>query len=395
MRVGVIGAGIAGLTAAYYSAKKGHSVTVYEYEPHPAMRCSYANGGQVSVSNSEVWNTWANIVKGFKWMLKKDAPLLIRPSLDFDKALWLAKFIYHTAMNEHARNTATTIRMGIEARKLYDEICNEEGINFFRSNCGILHTYKNVKYFDSAKQIQPIYEANGCEWDILDNLDDIYHIEPTLKTMRGLVGGIYTSSDFVGDIHIFCNELANVLKTKYNVQFNYNSQTLNYLTNPNMLDYKHDRVIISAGVNSVQLAKKIGDRLPIYPVKGYSITINSHDLNGYKKLPEVSILDDEAKIVCSNLGGRFRVAGTAEFAGENYDIRHDRIQPLLNWVRTNFPDIDTSNYSSWACLRPMTPDMMPIYTRSKRNSQVYYHTGHGHLGWTLSPYTAKLLVNQL
>jgi D-amino-acid dehydrogenase len=395
MRVGVIGAGIAGLTAAYYSAKKGHSVTVYEYEPHPAMRCSYANGGQVSVSNSEVWNTWANIVKGFKWMLKKDAPLLIRPSLDFDKALWLAKFIYHTAMNEHARNTATTIRMGIEARKLYDEICNEEGINFFRSNCGILHTYKNVKYFESAKQIQPIYEANGCEWDILDNLDDIYHIEPTLKTMKGLVGGIYTISDFVGDIHIFCVELANVLKTKYNVEFHYNSQTLNYLTNPNMLDYKHDRVIISAGVNSVQLAKKIGDRLPIYPVKGYSITINSHDLNGYKKLPEVSILDDEAKIVCSNLGGRFRVAGTAEFAGENYDIRHDRIQPLLNWVRTNFPDIDTSNYSSWACLRPMTPDMMPIYTRSKRNNQVYYHTGHGHLGWTLSPYTAKLLVNQL
>lgn len=395
MRVGVIGAGIAGLTAAYYSAKKGHSVTVYEYEPHPAMRCSYANGGQVSVSNSEVWNTWANIVKGFKWMLKKDAPLLIRPSLDFDKALWLAKFIYHTAMNEHARNTATTIRMGIEARKLYDEICNEEGINFFRSNCGILHTYKNVKYFESAKQVQPIYEANGCEWDILDNLEDIYHIEPTLKTMRGLVGGIYTSSDFVGDIHIFCVELANVLKTKYSVEFRYNSQTLNYLTNPNMLDYKHDRVIISAGVNSVQLAKKIGDRLPIYPVKGYSITINSHDLNGYKKLPEVSILDDEAKIVCSNLGGRFRVAGTAEFAGENYDIKHDRIQPLLNWVRTNFPDIDTSNYSSWACLRPMTPDMMPIYTRSKRNNQVYYHTGHGHLGWTLSPYTAKLLVNLL
>jgi len=395
MKVGVIGAGIAGLTAAYYSAKVGHEVSVYEYEPHPAMRCSYANGGQISVSNSEVWNTWNNIVKGIKWMFKKDAPLLIRPSLDFDKALWLAKFIYHTAVNDHARNTASTIIMGIEARKLYDEICTEEGIEFFRSNCGILHIYKNYDYFSQAQDIKPLYQANGCEWDIIEDIDKLHEIEPTLKNMRGLIGGIFTSSDFVGDIHIFCTELANVLKTKYNVQFHYNSKTLNYLTNPNMLDYKFDRVIISAGVNSVQLAKKIGDRLPIYPVKGYSVTINSNDLNGYKKLPEVSILDDEAKIVCSNLGGRFRIAGTAEFAGENYDIRHDRIQPLLNWARTNFPDIDTSNYSSWACLRPMTPNMMPIYTRSKHNNKVYYHTGHGHLGWTLSPYTAKLLVNQL
>jgi D-amino-acid dehydrogenase len=109
-------------------------------------------------------------------------------------------------------------------------------------------------------------------------------------------------------------------------------------------------------------------------------------------MPKVSLLDDQAKIVTSTLGNRFRVAGTAELAGENYDIRRDRIEPLLNWVHTNFPDINTHDYTQWACLRPMTPNMMPIVRQSKKDPQVFYHVGHGHLGWTLAPATAKQVV---
>ena len=120
--IAVVGAGIAGLLPAYYLAKAGHRVTVYEQESYPAMRTSFANGGQVSVSNSEVWTTWANVWKGIKWVLKKDAPLLIRPSLDWDKAVWLAKFLYHTANNDAARRTAETIRLGIESRQLYQTL---------------------------------------------------------------------------------------------------------------------------------------------------------------------------------------------------------------------------------------------------------------------------------
>jgi D-amino-acid dehydrogenase len=145
-------------------------------------------------------------------------------------------------------------------------------------------------------------------------------------------------------------------------------------------------------VGSRQLAKTAGDRLPIYPVKGYSITINNVDP---KYLPRVSLLDDQAKIVTSTLGNRLRVAGTAELAGENYDIRRDRIEPLLEWVRTNFPQINTHDYSSWACLRPMTPNMMPIVRASHNEPGVYYNTGHGHLGWTLAPYTAKQIVEAI
>ena len=385
MKITVIGAGIAGITAAYYAAKNGHEVTVYDLERYPAMRTSYANGAQVSVCNSEVWTTWSNILKGVKWMFKKDAPLLIRPSLDFDKIIWLSKFLYHTANNDYARNTIETIRMGLEARKLYNEICLSEHLYFDRKNCGILHFYKDKKYLNHALNCQEMFVGNGCDWHTMSP-EEVYKLEPALKNTPNILGGVFTASDWVGDIHKFCMNLAHVLASKYNVKFEFE-------TNFKDIPHGYDALIVSAGVGSVKIAKLIGDKLPIYPVKGYSITISANDIKSHKVMPKISLLDDEAKIVCSFLGDRLRVAGTAEFAGENYDIRRDRIEPLLNWTHINFPEVNTSNYTSWACLRPMTPNMMPIVSKSKYNNRTYYHTGHGHLGWTLAPQTAKSIVN--
>lgn len=382
-RVAVIGAGIAGLLPAYFLARKGYNVNVYEQESYPAMKTSYANGGQVSVSNSEVWTTWANVIKGLKWILKKDAPLLIRPSLDWDKAVWLAKFLYHTANNDAARRTAETIKLGLESRKLYQEIIKEENLQFDQSNCGILHFYKDQKYFDSAKQVQDLYESNGCEWQIL-NKDQVLKIEPSLQNSYDILGGAWTPSDWTGDIHKFCCELTRILQTKYFVKFVFDKKI------SSVYELTESNIIIANGVGSVALSKSLGDSLPIYPVKGYSITISANDIKTYESMPKTSLLDDQAKIVSSLLGNRLRVAGTAELAGENYDIRRDRIEPLLNWVKTNFPNINRKDYTSWTCLRPMTPNMMPIVKKSKA-PYVYYHVGHGHLGWTLSPATAKKL----
>jgi D-amino-acid dehydrogenase len=382
-QVAVIGAGIVGITTAYYLARAGHKVTVYEQEPHPAMKTSFANGGQVSVSNSEVWTTWSNVKKGFKWMFKKDAPLLIRPRLDFKQWRWIAKFLYATATNQYEKNTSKTIRMGLDASALYKEIIREEKLNFDQSPSGILHFYKDQKYFDAAKQAQDIYRNNGAEWDIV-SAERVKELDKNLSKVDGIVGGVWTMSDWTGDIHKFCIELERVLKTKYGVVFNYNWE-INHIIE---VSY-YDAVVVANGVGSTALANTVGDTIDVYPVKGYSITINNVDK---KHLPVTSLLDDQAKIVTSTLGNRFRVAGTAELAGENYDIRHDRIKPLLNWVRTNFPNINTHDYSSWACLRPMTPDMMPIVKQSDSNSKVYYNTGHGHLGWTLAPTTARQLV---
>ena len=385
-RVAVVGAGIAGITTAYYLAKAGYDVTVYEQERYPAMRTSFANGGQVSVSNSEVWTTWDNVYKGIKWMFTKDAPLLFSPSFDWDKMVWMSKFLLATASNKYEHNTATTIHYGLDSRRLYKQIIEEENISFDQSDCGIVHFYKDKKYFDAAKRAKSIYEKNGVEWDIISPTQ-IEILVPQLKNSTGIIGGIWTKSDWTGDIHIFCTKLAEILKTKYKVKFIHNV-VIDHYTQVSLYDY----VVIANGVGSTKLAKTVGDSIGVYPVKGYSITINTPD---GANLPSASLLDDQAKIVTSTLGNRFRVAGTAELAGENYDIRRDRIAPLLRWVETNFPDIDANDYSSWACLRPMTPDMMPVVGQSRKIGKVFYNTGHGHLGWTLSPATAKKVVNYI
>lgn len=382
-KVAVIGAGIAGLTTAYYLAREGYSVSVYEAERYPAMKTSFANGGQVSVSNSEVWTTWSNVKKGIKWMFKKDAPLLIRPRLDWAQWKWMAKFLWNTVKGEHARNTAETIRLGIKARSLYAEIIREEGLKFDQSACGILHFYKDAQYLENAESVKELYNANGCEWDMLTPLQTV-SMDPALGSVKGVVGGAWTKSDSVGDIHKFCYEMERVLKDKYGVEFHYDWK-INHIEEVSF----YDAVVVANGVGSEKLANSVGDSLGIYPVKGYSITINNVDP---KYLPTVSLLDDQAKIVTATLGNRFRVAGTAELTGENYDIRRDRIQPLLDWVHTNFPNINTHDYTQWACLRPMTPNMMPVVRQSKKNTQIFYHAGHGHLGWTLSPATAKQVV---
>jgi D-amino-acid dehydrogenase len=382
-KIAVIGAGITGLSTAYYLARDGHQVTIYEAERYPAMKTSFANGGQISVSNSEVWTSWSNVKKGIKWMFTKGAPLLIRPRLDWAQWKWMAKFLYYTAQGVYKENTVKTVQMGLKSRELYDQICQDENIMFDRSNCGIFHFYKDQSYWDNAKQVMQLYNNNGLAREEV-NPAFVEVVDPALKDIKGVVGATITESDWTGDIHKFCYELAGILESKYGVVIHYNWK-INHIEE---VSY-YDAVVIANGVGSTALAKTVGDSISVYPVKGYSITINNVDP---VYLPRVSLLDDQAKIVTSSLGNRFRVAGTAELCGENYDITRDRIDPLLKWVHDNFPHINTHDYTQWACLRPMTPNMMPIIKQSDKNAKVFYNTGHGHLGWTLGPATGKAIA---
>ena len=383
MKIKIIGSGITGVTTAYYLSKNNHQVTILDERRYPAMATSYANGCQISASNSETWNSWSNVKKSSKWIFKKDAPLLISLKPSISKYSWFLKFI--NSIPSRNINTFETCKMAINSSNLYKKIAQDENIKFDVVEKGILHIYKNKNELELARKVNSIYRNAGLErWEVSKN--EIENIEPTIHG-KNIIGGFYNTFDYTGDIHKFCIELSAVLKNKYNVIF---KKQLVSNIKKELLDT--DLIIICAGIGSKKLAHGLSENLPIYPVKGYSITIN----NPGKTAPWTSLLDDEEKIVTARLGNnRLRIAGTAEFSGYNTDIKWDRIRPLIKWAEYNFPNINTEDIKPWAGLRPMTPNMMPIVKKSKYFNNIFYNTGHGHLGWTLSAATAKAISDMI
>ncbi|MBJ9985015.1 D-amino acid dehydrogenase [Acinetobacter sp. S40] len=403
----VVGSGITGVTSAYELALLGYDVTVIDRHLFPAMETSFANGGQLSACNAEVWNQKSTILKGMKWMSKKDAPLLLNPSFDVHKYSWLFEFL--TSIKHYESNTIETVRLALLARKRLFEIAEKEEIDFNLEKRGILHIYHTEADYSVAKSVNDML----CRGTLVRHAvtpDEIKHIEPTLS--GDYFGGYYTPDDATGDIHKFTIGLAEKTK-KYGVKYRFglDMHHVQLLENKvivscqpsseNMISPKDqpitleaDAILICGGVGSYQLADMLGDRVNVYPVKGYSITVHLKDQKSIKNAPWVSLLDESAKIVTSRLGeDRFRVAGTAEFNGYNRDIRADRIQPLINWVNANF-DISTEHAVPWAGLRPMMPNMMPVIKQGK-HPRVFYNTGHGHLGWTLSTATASIISQEI
>ncbi len=394
----VIGAGITGVTTAYALLRQGHDVTVVERNPYPAMETSFANGGQLSASNAEVWNSWGTIAKGLKWMLSAQAPLSLNPAPNLHKYGWFAEFI--AAIRHHDRHTVDTVRLALAARRQLFEIAEREQLQFDLEKRGILHLYHDKQSFDAADKCNQLLRRGGLERYAVSGAE-IHDIEPTLKS--GFYGGFFTPSDATGDICKFTRGLAGACR-RQGVKFQFNSRITGIDLQRSMsVRIAHaetgepqapmaaDAVVVCAGVASRHFAKMLGDRINIYPVKGYSITVCLDDPGSQSAAPDVSLLDESAKIVTSRLGrDRFRVAGTAEFNGYNRDIRADRIEPLLRWSRRLFPNMSTASVIPWAGLRPMTPTMMPRVGRGRRPG-IYYNTGHGHLGWTLSAATGAII----
>ena len=395
-KIAVIGGGIAGITAAYWAARAGMAVTVYDANRYPAMETSRANGGQLSACNAATWTEWSMVRKGLGWLFDPQAPLKISLRPELSKIAWLAKFLYHTSQHTNSERTAETIRMAMHSRQAIDDIVSVENIRFDHEKRGILHVYKQMQSWQQAQQMKQLFESNGCEWQTVES-QGLADIEPALR-QQDWCGGIFTPGDSSGDIHKFCVALSRRLESRYDVQFCFDTTVDSVQAEWEgvyLQDQMFDGVVIAAGTHSNRLARRLGDSPMIYPVKGYSITVDL-DTASVARAPWVSLLDDDAKIVCSRLGSRrLRVAGTAELNGHNRDIVQDRIDPLLDWTAKNFPGINMRTVTPWAGLRPMTPDMMPVCRASSSSHRVWYHTGHGHLGWTLSAGTARTLVDQM
>jgi len=405
-KMAVIGAGITGVTTARALAARGFDVTVFDRHRYAAMDTSFANGGQLSASNAEVWNSWGTVLKGIKWMTQKDAPLLMNPTPSWHKLSWCMEFM--SQIPNYKSNTIDTVRLAIAARELLLEHAKTYDIDFNAEHRGILHIYNDKKEYNHAKGVNELYTEGGLERYAVDN-KKIGEIEPALAN-GDYVGGYFTPSDFTGDIHRYTVGLAEGI-AKEGVKFKHGMgiQELVYhgkdLTGPKGFGYgvdvvltndereSFDGVVVCAGVHSRDLASQLGDRVNIYPVKGYSITVKLNDEVSRNAAPWVSLLDDKAKIVTSRLGAdRFRIAGTAEFNGYNKDIRADRVEPLTRWCNIHFPDVDTREVVPWAGLRPMMPTMLPRVGQGK-HAGVFYNTGHGHLGWTLSAATAEMVAD--
>ena len=396
--IAIIGGGITGVTTAYALAKRGFKVTLLERHRYAAMETSFANGGQLSASNAEVWNHSGTIVKGLKWMLKNDAPLLVNPKPSWHKLSWFAEFI--AAIPHYRDNTIASAKMAVAARQHLFSWAEEEGIDFDLKREGILHIYRNREGFERAAEVSKLLALGGLPRRAVTP-EEMRAIEPTLADQY--YGGHYTESDSSGDIHKFTTGLAQAAQ-RLGVELRFGQRvtamhadatgaTVTVEQDGGGDTSRYDAVVVCAGTASRAMAAMLGDRVNVYPVKGYSITVHLDDAASQAAAPNVSLLDDATKLVCSRLGeDRFRVAGSAEFNGFNRDIRADRIAPLLNWVQQCFPGVSTRNVTPWAGLRPMTPDLMPRVGRGKAPT-VFYNTGHGHLGWTLSAATADIIAD--
>ncbi|SAK96896.1 D-amino acid dehydrogenase small subunit [Caballeronia hypogeia] len=400
-RIAIIGAGITGVTTAYALVRRGFDVTVFERHRYAAMETSFANGGQLSVSNAEVWNHTATVVKGLRWMLTRDAPLLLNPLPSWHKYSWMGEFLRQ--IGNYRANTIETVRIALAARSHLYTIAEREHIDFDLERRGILHVYRSRKDYDSAAKVNELLREGGLDRHAVAG-GEIGGIEPALQ--GDFHGGFFTPSDATGDIHKFTRGLAQAC-VRHGVKFCYDTEIASIdQTRDGRFDIRtrnaedalasgFDRIVVCAGVRSREFAQMLGDHVNVYPVKGYSITVCLDDEKSRQAAPWVSLLDDKAKIVTSRLGAdRFRVAGTAEINGFNRDIRADRIAPLVAWTRELFPEISTARVIPWAGLRPMMPSMLPRVGQGKR-AGVYYNTGHGHLGWTLSAATAESIADAI
>ena len=321
-------------------------MTVVDRHLFPAMETSFANGGQLSACNAEVWNQKSTVLKGMKWMSQKSAPLLLNPAFSVHKYAWLMEFLGN--IKHYEANTHETVRLALLARQRLFEIADKESIDFNLEKRGILHFYHNKQDYDVAIRVNDLLNKGGLERSGVSN-EEIKQIEPTLT--GDYYAGFYCEGDATGDIHKYTTGLAEVTK-KLGVKYRFGMDVtdIEHLTSgvevklqpssenvellPNEVEMlAADAVVVCAGVGSYQLAELVQERVNVYPVKGYSITVMLNDEESQQNAPWVSLLDESAKIVTSRLGkDRFRVAGTAEFNGYNRDIRADRIQPLVDWT---------------------------------------------------------------
>jgi len=396
MKVIVLGAGIVGVTSAYQLAGAGHEVTVVDRQPGPALETSFANAGEVSFGYCSPWAAPGIPMKALKWLFMQHAPLILRPKVDMAMLSWMAQMLRNCTSARYALNKSRMLRLADYSRISLAALREETGIAYDERKQGTLQLFRTHAQLDaSAKDVKAL-AADGIPFEVLDP-DGCIRVEPALAHVREkIVGGLLTPKDETGDCFKFAGALA-AKAAALGVAFHYGSiirgldvdggRITGVVTAHGRIEA--DAVVVALGSFSPLLVRPHGIRLPVYPVKGYSLTIPITDAS---RAPESTVMDETYKIAITRLGNRIRVGGMAEISGYTNDLGEPRRLTLQHSVTDLFPGGDISKASFWSGLRPMTPDGTPVIGPTKI-AGLFLNTGHGTLGWTMSSGSARLIAD--
>lgn len=397
MHVVVLGSGVIGTSTAYYLADAGHRVTVLDRQPGPALETSYANAGEVSPGYSSPWAAPGIPLKAIKWLFMRHRPLFIWPRLDPKMWAWGLAMLRNCTSARYKLNKSRMVPIAEYSRDLLRELRQKAGISYDERALGTLQLFRDQKQIDATAKDIAILRTYDVPHEELD-VEGCVRVEPALRLVKEkIAGGLRLPGDETGDCFKFANALA-ALCRQLGVEFRYgaridaiateNGRVSGITTDTGMVT--GDAYVTALGSYSPLLLEKIGIRLPVYPVKGYSITVPITDPTG---APESTVMDETHKVAITRLGDRIRVGGMAELDGYNLKLRESRRKTLEHVVTDLYPKGgDVAKASFWCGLRPMTPDGPPVIGRTKYDN-LWLNTGHGTLGWTMACGSGRVLAD--
>jgi len=399
VKVLILGSGVIGVTSAYYLARAGHEVTVVDRQPAPAQETSFANAGEVSPGYSSPWAGPGVPVKAIKWLLMRHGPLVIWPKLDPRMWIWGLKMLRNCTAERYAVNKSRMIPIAEYSRDCLRALRAEIGIKYDERSRGTLQLFRQQKQLDHTGDDIAVLKQYGVPYEVLDR-DGCIGAEPALSRVKEkFVGGLRLPQDETGDCHIFTQALA-VEAAKLGVKFMFNTsidrlvaegeRITGVVTGAGLL--QADAYVAALGSWSPRLLKPIRISIPVYPIKGYSITVPIVDADG---APVSTVMDESYKVAITRLGDRIRVGGTAEISGYSASLDAARRATLDHSLTDLFPrggDLSEANF--WCGLRPMTPDGPPIIGAT-RYPNLHLNTGHGTLGWTMACGSGRVLADLL
>ncbi|HXH02103.1 MAG TPA: D-amino acid dehydrogenase [Candidatus Competibacteraceae bacterium] len=397
MKVVILGSGVVGVASAYYLAKAGHEVEVLDRQPGPALETSYANAGEVSPGYASPWAGPGVPLKAVKWLLQKHAPLVVRPKLDPAMWAWMWRMLLNCTQAAYEVNKPRMMRLAHYSRDCLIELRRDTGIQYDERAKGTLQLFRDQKGVDGTAKDIAILEQYGVSYRLLDREGCIGQ-EPGLARVKDkIAGGLLLPNDETGDCYKFTNALAQMAEA-LGVKFHY-GVTIDGLeaeggrisaVRTDCGRFQAERYVLALGSYSPQLLAPVGIRIPVFPVKGYSLTVPIVD---YAAAPESTILDESYKVALTRLGDRIRVGGTAELAGYDLRLRASRCETIRFVVEDLFPGGgDMSKAQFWTGLRPMTPDGTPIVGKT-RYANLFLNTGHGTLGWTMACGSGRVIAD--